>query len=432
MKKILFLTSQLPYPPHQGGAIRTYNMIVNLASRHEIHLLSFVNSPDDLERAGPLHHYCQTIEVVPIPRRSGLKRLLTTLFSPLPDMALRLPSAEFHSKLAARLESERFDVVQVESIEMAPYAMGEAGWDTGNRPFDPSTGLRTGSAQGKPLWVFDDYNAEYVLQQRAFETDVRHPRRWIGALYSFIQWQKLRRYEAAVCQRVDQVIAVSEADKEILRKLGPGVEVTVIPNGVDTRAYDPEQTYPLVLEPHSIVFTGKMDFRPNIDAVLWFCHHVLPLIKAQVPDVHFYIVGQKPLPRLIALAEDPAVTLTGHVEDVRPYIAGAGVYVVPLRIGGGTRLKIMEAMALGKAIVSTSLGCEGYPVTSGRELIIADTPQDFARCVVELLGDARRREELGCAGRYFVEERYDWQAIVPRLEQVYEGTEDCQRISVTD
>jgi len=402
-KKILFLTSQLPYPPHQGGAIRTYNLIVNLAPRHEIHLLSFVNSPNDLERAGPLRQYCQTIEVVPVPRRSSLKRLLTTLFSPLPDMALRLPSAEFRLRLAARLESERFDVVQVESIEMAPYAMSDTGWETEN----------------KPLWIFDDYNAEYVLQQRAFETDVRHPRRWIGALYSFIQWQKLRRYEAAVCQRVDRVLAVSEADKEILQKLGPGVEVTVIPNGVDTRAYDPGQTYPLVLEPHSVVFTGKMDFRPNIDAVLWFCHQVLPLIKTQVPDVHFYIVGQKPTQRLRPLAEDPAVTITGYVDEVQPYIAEAAVYAVPLRIGGGTRLKIMEAMALGKAIVSTSLGCEGYPVTSGRELVMADTPQDFARCVVELLGDTRRRAELGLTGRRFVEERYDWRAIVPRLERVY-------------
>jgi sugar transferase (PEP-CTERM/EpsH1 system associated) len=404
-KKILFLTSQLPYPPHQGGAIRTYNMIVNLAPRHEIHLLSFVHSPDDVERAAPLRPYCQTIEVVPVPRRSSLKRLLTTLFSPLPDMALRLPSAEFRHKLAVRLESEHFDVVQVESIEMALYAMGDAGWE----------------ADDRPLWVFDDYNAEYVLQQRAFETDVRHPRRWIGALYSFIQWQKLRRYETAVCQRVDRVVAVSEADKEILQKLAPDTVVTVIPNGVDTRAYDPGQTYPLVLEPHSIVFTGKMDFRPNIDAVLWFCHQVLPLIKTQVPDVHFYIVGQKPPPRLMSLAEDPAVTLTGYVDDVKPYIAGAAVYAVPLRIGGGTRLKIMEAMALGKAIVSTSLGCEGYPVTSGRELLITDTPQDFARRVVELLGNARRREELGRAGRRFVEERYDWRAIVPMLERVYEG-----------
>ena len=401
--KILFLTSQLPYPPHQGGAIRTYNLILNLAPRHEIHLLSFVNSPDDLARAGPLHQYCRTIEVVPIPQRSSLKRLLTILFSPLPDMALRLPSAEFRRRLAARLESAPFDVVQVESIEMAPYALGDAGRAADNRP----------------LWVFDNYNVEYLLQQRAFETDVRHPRRWIGALYSFIQWQKLRRYEAAVCRRVDCVIAVSEADREILQKLAPGAEVAVIPNGVDTRAYDPEQSPSLVLEPHSIVFTGKMDFRPNVDAVLWFYHQILPLIKAQVPDVHFYIVGQKPPLHLRSLAEDPAVTITGYVEDVRPYIAGAGVYVVPLRIGGGTRLKIMEAMALGKAIVSTSLGCEGYPVTPGRELVIADTPQDFARSVVELLGDIRRREELGRAGRCFVEERYDWQAIVPRLEKVY-------------
>jgi glycosyltransferase involved in cell wall biosynthesis len=167
-----------------------------------------------------------------------------------------------------------------------------------------------------------------------------------------------------------------------------------------------------------------MDFRPNVDAVVWFCHEVLPLIRRQVPDARFYIVGQSPHRRVLDLADDPAVTVTGYVDDVRSYIAGACVYVVPLRIGGGTRLKVLEAMAMSKPVVSTSLGCEGFQgLESGRELYLADNPEQFAQRVIELLDDAFRRERLGRAARHFVEERYDWRLIVPRLEQIYEKLE---------
>jgi len=140
-----------------------------------------------------------------------------------------------------------------------------------------------------------------------------------------------------------------------------------------------------------------------------------------MPDVHLYIVGQSPHRRVLRLADDPAVTVTGYVDDVRPYIAGACVYVVPLRIGGGTRLKVLEAMSMGKPIVSTSLGCEGFEgLVPGRELSLADTPEEFAQRVIELLSDVSRRERLGRAARRFVEEQYDWRLIVPKLEQIYE------------
>ncbi len=407
--RILFLTPQLPYPPHQGTTIRNYNLIANLAPRHEIHLLSFVRSQDEIAAATPLHQHCQSIEGVLAPRRSQLKRFLSLLFSPLPDMALRLPSAEFRTKLLARLERERFDVVQIEGIEMAyPFS----------NLHSPTSNLQP------PISIFDDHNAEYVLQQRAFETDVRQPRRWIAALYSLIQWKKLRRYEARICRLADGVVAVSEADKAALQRLVPGLEVTVVPNGVDIEFYNdqwPMTKSQLAIGHCSLVFTGKMDFRPNVDAVLWFYREVLPLVQREAPDVHFYIVGQSPHRRVLHLADDPAVTVTGYVDDVRSYIAGASVYVVPLRIGGGTRLKLLEAMAMGKAIVSTSLGCEGFEnLESNRELSIADTPQEFAQRVIELLNDPSQRERLGRAGRRFVEERYDWRVIVPRLEQIYE------------
>ena len=214
------------------------------------------------------------------------------------------------------------------------------------------------------------------------------------------------------------MIAVSDADASALRRLVPGLDVTVVPNGIDTRAYAPKM--PGRRSPvQFIVFTGTMDFRPNVDAVLWFARRVWPLIRAVVPDVHFTIVGQRPHRRLNALRQDSSITLTGWVEDVRPFIADAAVYVAPLRMGGGTRLKLLEAMALGKPVVATSLGAEGYPITDGHELVLADAPAEFARAVVTLLQSPGRCSELGKTARAFVERRYDWRVIVPALEQVY-------------
>ena len=167
-----------------------------------------------------------------------------------------------------------------------------------------------------------------------------------------------------------------------------------------------------------MVFTATMDFRPNVDAVLWFAHKVLPLIRQAEPEARFVVVGRNPHRRLDVLRGRPDVVLTGAVDDVRPYIARAAVYVVPLRVGGGTRFKILEAGAMSKAMVSTSLGCEGFPVKDGRELLIADSPRAFADAVVALVRDAGRCAELGAAARAFVE-TYDWKSIIPQVEAVY-------------
>jgi glycosyltransferase involved in cell wall biosynthesis len=296
--------------------------------------------------------------------------------------------------------------VQIEGIELAPYLdVVDRVWPSSDRA-------------DRPLVVFDDHNCEYVLQERVFLTDLYSPARWLAAAYSFVQWRRLRRYEAQVCLGADRVLAVSQADARALRRLVPGLDVTVIPNGIDSRVYQPAAVESHAAG-HSLVFTGTMDFRPNVDAVLWFTKEVWPLIKAEVPDVHFSVVGQRPHRRLDPLREDRSVTLTGWVEDVRPYIADAAVYVAPLRMGGGTRLKLLEAMAMGKPVVATSLGAEGYPVADERELILADTPTQFAQAVVALLHSPVRRAELGHNARVFVERRYDWRVIVPWLEKVY-------------
>jgi len=402
-KTILVLTPQFPYPPHQGTAMRNYNLIAGLAQRHQVHLLSF-GQPDE-SHGTPLDRLCRSIHVVRPPQRSMGQRLKGLFLSRQPDMAQRLPSAEFQAKLSAILEREEPGVVEVEGIELAQYL------------FQVAAGRAAG---GDPVLVFDDHNAEYVLQQRAFETDVHQPRRWIGAAYSFVQWRRLRGYERQACLVADQVVAVSEPDAEALRRLVPGLEPIVVPNGVDMGFYT-APVPPLEAGPsrQDMVFTAKMDFRPNVDAVLWFVREVLPLVRQRSPETRFWVVGKDPHPRLAPLAADPAVVVTGWVEDVRPYIAEAGVYVIPLRIGGGTRLKVLEAMAMGKAIVSTALGCEGFPLVPDQELVMADEPAGFAAAVLALLGDAEYRERIGRAARRFAGSRYDWRNIVPRLERAY-------------
>jgi polysaccharide biosynthesis protein PslH len=162
-----------------------------------------------------------------------------------------------------------------------------------------------------------------------------------------------------------------------------------------------------------------MDFRPNVDAVLWFAREVLPLVRQTLPDAHFVIVGQRPHARLKGLRAEPSITITGAVEDTRPYIAAAAAYVIPLRMGGGTRLKLLEAMSMAAPIVSTTLGAEGFPITHGRELWLADDPTSFARSIVDLIQHPERGQALGRAARSFVVERYDWQQIVPKFEEAY-------------
>jgi len=403
-KRILFLTPQLPYPPQQGTAIRNYNLIAQVAQRHEVHLLSFDTEEQAPVELGPLRDLCGSVQTVAVPRRSKGSRLWTVLTSPSPDLHHRLFSHSFHDSLAGVLEQVRPQVVEIEGLEMAQYGLG----------------AQHIASSPEPLWVFDAHNAEYVLQQRVFETDVRRPRRWLGALYSWLQWHKLRSYEASVCRRADRVLACSKVDAMALARLVPGLQVVVVPNGVDISHYQPGNIAPAPLGDQALVFTGKMDFRPNVDAVLWFGSQVWPRVQQAEPNARFYIVGRDPHPRLDPLAEMPGVTLTGFVDDIRPYIAAASVYVVPLLTGGGTRLKVLEAMSTGKALVSTTLGCEGIDAQPGRDLILADEADQFASQVVALLRDVPRREALGRAARAFVERNFDWTMVTAPLEQVYE------------
>lgn len=302
------------------------------------------------------------------------------------------------------LTETHFDIVQVEGIELVRYM----------------NVIREASLTSRIL--FDDHNAETELQRRNFWTDVKRPGRWPAAAYSFVQTYRLRRFESWAMRQADWVVAVSDEDARQLQKLAPEKPVAVIPNSIDTEVYQDSLSAQQVPANQSfdLVFTGKMDYRPNVDAVLWFVEAIWPQIRAARPQTTLAIVGQKPHERLLSLGQQSGITLTGWVDTVQPYLAGAGLCLMPFRVGSGTRLKLIEAMAAGKAIVSTTVGAEGFPVQSGREIVLADSPGEFAQVVLALLADEEERARLGAAARQFARQ-YDWRVVAPRFSQVYES-----------
>lgn len=397
MAAILVLTPQIPYPPRQGTALRNWGILKGLTPHHELSLLSFA-APDQPTRRDALEP--QLAEALvrfkahPQPSRSTGERLRDLLSTPDPDLARRLASPAFERTLRDWLTQFRFDWLLVEGLELAPYIIAA-------RRVAPE--LRV---------IFDNHNCEYLLQQRTARTDWRHPRRWLGAAYSEVQWRRLRRYEAEICRRANLVIAVSQDDADALRTIAPGADPLVMPNGLHIDAYANFEARVPLSQP-AFVFTGTMDFRPNVDGVLWFARQVWPTVRDALPDASFTIVGRHPHARLAPLSEEPSIEITGSVPDTRPYIRAATVYVVPLQVGGGTRLKLLESSAMGRAIVSTTLGAEGFD-QADRAMLLADSPDAFADACIDLARHPRAREVWEQRAQAFAR-RYDWNALLPTL-----------------
>lgn len=408
--KLLFLAPYLPYPPRSGGQQRIYQFLRHTAQAHDVWLLTFSapHAEADLE---PLRAICEVVSV-PAPLHTPAKRLRTLLTSALPDMALRGRSPLFRRALDDLLRRVPFDVVQAESIEMAQYGRSTA-----------RIGLNG------PLYVYDAFNAEYLLQRRAFTTDLRRPRKLPVALYSLIQWQKLRRYETRLGRRCDGALAVSPDDAAVLRGLAPELPVAIVPNGVDTTFFQRSSTAspPAPARPY-VLFTGTLDFRPNIDAVTWFARRVLPEIQAALPETRFVVVGRNASSEVLACAEQRGVEIVGEVADVRPWFDGAAAYVVPMRIGGGVRLKVLEAFAMEQAVIATGMGVEGIVgLEPGTHALVADQPAAFAAHVLSVLRDRALARRLGAAGRALVAARYDWQAIVPQMIETWQSWRAAER-----
>jgi polysaccharide biosynthesis protein PslH len=401
--RLLFLTGQLPYPPHAGGALRTFGLIDGLhKGGHEIDLLTF-RDPAQAEIAiTPLSAVCREVIAIPTPQRATSTRLREILLTNKADMQGRFYSAEYQDALQRRLQANRYDVIQIESLEMATYLATIKQF-----------------AKGAKI-IYDSFNAEFELQHLIYRTDRADIARLPSAIYSLIQWRRLARFEGEVCRSAAHVIAVSEEDAEAFRKLVPDVRVSVVPNGIYvdeyTRPAVPEQ---IELGANTLLFTGTMNYRPNVDAILWFAKQIMPAITAKVPDARLFVVGNKPHPKLDALRQRGDIEITGFVQDVRPFLYNAAVYVAPLRMGSGTRLKLLQAMAAGCAIVSTPVGALGLDVQSGRELLLAAEAASFAEATIKLLRDPSQRSALATQAQALVQTRYDWSVIVPRLLGIY-------------
>lgn len=405
--RILVLAPQWPDPPRQGAAIRNLHILLYLAQRHRVTLLTF--EPDGEVEKARLERLCDHVEVLPAPVRTASDRLNTLLNSPLPDMAWRLRSDRMMQRVRHLCYKTQFDATHVEGIEMAPY------------------GIQARIQNPQSMIIYDAHNAEYLLQRRAFTTDLKQPARLPQAGYSLAQWWKLRRFERYVCERSSRVLAVSEEDKEALLRVAPGIKgrIKVLPNGVDPTYWSRGTSYPpapISSSSEALVFDGSMDFRPNVDAVRWFAAEVWPRIMVERREARFYIVGRNPAPEVVALGDLPGITVTGAVEDPRSWVAAAIVYVVPMRMGGGVRLKVLQAMAMGCALVSTTMGIEGIDVQPGREALVANSAPAFARGVLDLLADPARRSSLGRAARLLAEGRYAWERLLPVLDTVYPRT----------
>jgi len=394
MHSILVLTPQVPYPPQQGTALRNWGILRALAERYEVSLLSFYATDQNAEAPNILQDALHRIALFPQPPRHAIDRIHDLFFVTRPDLVLRLQSTQFADTMKDWLAHYHFDWIVVEGLEMAPYLDLVK---TCHRP---------------PRVLFDDHNCEYILQRRAAKTDWHRPKRWIGALYSSLQWRKLRRYESEVCRGADCVVSVSEEDARSLNRVVPDVHPLVIPNGISYNEYANYHDVENLHQP-AFVFTGTMNFRPNVDGVLWFAQQVWPAILEAIPNAYFYIVGRHPHTRLNILRDVPGIVITGGVPETRSYIYAATVYVVPLLVGGGTRLKILESTAMSKAVVATTLGAEGF-LHPDEAMILADTPGDFADACIRLTKDAEERKKWGARASVFAK-AYNWDALIPPL-----------------
>jgi glycosyltransferase involved in cell wall biosynthesis len=265
--------------------------------------------------------------------------------------------------------------------------------------------------------IIDQHNVEHELLARTYQ----HEQGWLRKWYNWHESRLLKTIEVERCRSATLVLTTSERDQRALQCLLHRHDIAVVPNGVDVERFSSIQTQTEVAG--RIVFTGAMNYYPNVDAVLFFARHCWPLIQALTPSATWFIVGRHPPPEVRQLARLSSVTVTGEVPDVRPYLAEAEVVIAPLRIGSGTRLKILEALAMRKAVVSTSIGCEGLLVEPGKHLLVADFPHTFAQAVVTLLPNRARRVALGNAGRALVETTYNWQECGKRLLHILDEME---------
>jgi len=382
---VLFFSQRFPYPMDTGGKIRTGKLLEQLNALFHITLVSNVESPKDDPYVAQVRNLCA--EFHPVPWKEVKKysvrfylKLLRGIFSHYPFTVINDYSKDLETALRDLTASKRFDLLVCDFLQ-------------------PSLNVR--NLNGVPKLLFE-HNIESVIPRRHLDT-ARNP---IGKAFWWLQWRRMERYERETCRSFTGTVVVSEPDKECLEERFGVENVFSIPTGVDTDYYAPRKDH---VKKNSLVFTGSMDWLPNEDAIIFFAREILGRVKRKIPDITLTVVGRNPSRRLLQEVEHhPEINVVGWVSDTRPYIGSHALYVIPLRIGGGTRIKVYEAMAMGKAIVSTRVGVEGLPIRDGDHAVLADEPDEFAGAVANLLQDVEQRNRIERSARSFVEAHASW------------------------
>jgi len=386
--RILLVTLEAPFPLNSGYRLHFWYVVRALAEAgHETVLASFVGPDQDADSLSPLRKYAERLELVPFAVNTYETRnyldLARGLLSIQPYSALRYVSADFAATLRRLLQSERFDAIICDQV----YALV-------NLPPDTSVPV-----------IADTFQVPYFLLRRY----ARHFDHLLKRLYAWVEAEKTRRWEASMLGRLSALGVCSDLDGQLFQSLYPGVKVVGIPNIVDVNEYQPDLASE---QPNRLLYCGAMNWYPNQDAVQFFAGAILPELRRRAPEVRLVAAGRKPSEdfrkRFASLRE---LEFTGTVPDMHPEFAKAAVFVVPLRIAGGTRLKILEAAAMARPIVSTRIGAEGLDFVDGEEIVLADNPHEFAAAVARLLADPARRMALGQAARRRVERQYSLAAL---------------------
>lgn len=390
--RILWLKTELLHPVDKGGKIRTYQMLRAINRQHPITYLTLDDgsaAPDARERA---FEYATRVDVVPFRVAArGTPRffaeLATNLLSPLPYSLQRYRVTAFAERVRAHVAAGGVDLVVCDFL--TPWV---------NLPADVAS-------LGVPVVLFQ-HNVEAEIWRRHAEVATNA----VSRRYFALQWQRTASFERAACRAAGHVVAVSDHDASLFRERYRVHSVSAVPTGVDIEYFDPAPFGSRV--PGRLVFTGSMDWMPNADGITWFTEQVWPRVRAARPDATFAVVGRNPPAAVRALATaGSGIEVTGSVPDVRPYLGTGSAFVVPLRIGGGTRLKIYEAMAMACPVVSTAIGAEGLPVRPDEHLRLADDAAGFARHCVELLDDASAATAMAERAASYVRANFGWDAV---------------------
>jgi sugar transferase (PEP-CTERM/EpsH1 system associated) len=398
MLNVLVISPWLPWPPHDGARIRIGETLRFLARQHRVTLVAPIYAPAERDHVPNLERWCAGgVHAVAVSDGAAarLRRISGGVFAGVP------PVQAFHRNAAVRecirtvTSDTAFDIVQLELSFLAHY-------------------LRAVNRRGRPKTVLSMHNVETQRFDRELERAPWNARRLVllADRYLFPDW------EGRALRSVDGVVAVSETDAAWIRLQAPDAELRIVRNGVDVEFFAPR---PTPARSNSVVFTGSMDYPPNIDAAVWFADQIFPGLRERLPQLRFVVVGRRPRREVQALAARPGIDVTGEVDDVRPYIGDALALVVPLRSGGGTRLKILQAMSMACPVVSTTLGAEGLEVAAEQNILLADTPRHFIESVVKLANSPELSARLGDAGRRLTVAEYDWTQCLHGLDDLYQA-----------